>query len=62
MTSKGALIPKLKAILKRRLKKKGHKAGVKILTYWKGTIEEDATWEDLEKMKRRFLDLVGKIL
>lgn len=41
---------------------KDNKSGVKILTHWKGMMQEYATWEDLEEMKRIFSHLVSKIL
>lgn len=49
-------------ILEKQLKKKSRRVGVKVLTQWKGTVAEDATWEDLEDLQKKFLDLVGKIL
>jgi len=42
--------------------KKGNRAGVEVLIQWDGATEEDATWEDLEVLRGRFSDLVGKVL
>lgn len=43
------------------MEKKGNKAETEVLLQWKGTSEEEATWEDLNVMYRRFPDLVGKV-
>jgi hypothetical protein len=61
LTSEGTLAPEPKAVLDRRLKKKGKRAGSELLIQWKGTTEHDATWEDLEDLRRIFPDLVGKV-
>lgn len=57
----GALTPKLEAILQRRLVRKVSRAGAEVLIQWNGAVIEDATWEDLEAMKQKFPNLVGKI-
>lgn len=61
LTSKGTFAPEPEVILARRLKKKGNRAGAEALVQWKGTTEQDATWEDLEELRSSFLDLVGKV-
>jgi hypothetical protein len=61
LTSEGTLAPEPKAVLDRRLKKKGKRAGAELLIQWKGTTEQDVTWEDLEYLRRIFPDLVGKV-
>jgi len=62
VTSKGTLVPEPQAILERCLKKKGSRAGVEVLVQWKGTLEQDATREDLEDLRASFPDLVDKVL
>ncbi len=62
LTLDGTLTPIPKKILTRRLLKKGNRAGVEVLVQWAGSTEEDATWEDLGVLKRKFSDLVGKVL
>jgi hypothetical protein len=42
--------------------RKGNRAGTEVLVQWAGALEEDATWEDMESLKERFPDLVGKVL
>ena len=56
----GTMAPKPEKILKKRLKKKGNRAGVDILIQWKGANKEDATWVDAEGLRRTYLELVGK--
>jgi hypothetical protein len=60
LTFEGTLAPETEVILAHRLKKKGNRAGAEALVQWKGTTEQDATWEDLEELRSSFLDLVGK--
>ncbi len=48
--------------LTRRMMRKGNRAGTEVLVQWAGALEEDATWEDMESLKERFPDLVGKVL
>jgi hypothetical protein len=48
-------------VLLRRLKKKGNRAGTELLIQWKGTTEQDATWEDLDELQTNFLDHVGNV-
>ena len=43
------------------MKKKGNRVGVEVLLQWRGLVEEDATWEDLDNLRCKFLDLVGKV-
>jgi len=62
LTPEGTLTAKPEKILTRRLMKKGNRAGVEVLIQWDGATEEDATWEDLEVLRGRFSDLVGKVL
>jgi ribosomal protein L21E len=61
LTSEGPLAPEPEAVLDRRLKKKENRAGAEVLVQWKGTIEADATWEDLEELRKSFPDLMGKV-
>jgi len=62
LTPEGTLAPEPKKILTRRLMRKGNQAETKVLVQWAGTQEEYATWEDLENLRERFSDLVGKVL
>lgn len=52
----------LESVIQRKLKKKGNLEEVEVLVPWKGATVEDTTWEDFSNMKRRYLDLVGKVL
>lgn len=61
LTTEGTLTPEPEKVLQRRLTKRGNRAETEILIQWKGTSEEEATWEDFTAMKRRFPDLVGKV-
>jgi hypothetical protein len=61
LTPDGTLTPEPEAILERRLKKKGNRAGAEVLVKRKGMTESDATWEDLEELQKYFPDLVGKV-
>jgi hypothetical protein len=63
LTSEGTLAPEPEVILARRLKKNGNRAGAgaEALIQWKGTTEQDATWEDLEELRSFFPDLLGKV-
>jgi hypothetical protein len=61
LTSEGTLAPEPEAVLDRRLKKKGKRAGAELFIQWKGTTEQDATWKDLEDLRRTFPNLVGKV-
>ncbi|XP_070681377.1 uncharacterized protein [Malus domestica] len=44
------------SILQRRVYRKGNGAGVQLLVHWKGSKEEDATWEDYDELAKKFLD------
>jgi hypothetical protein len=62
LTPEATLAPEPEKILTRRLMRKGNRAGTKVLVQWAGTLVEDAIWEDLENLRERFPDLVGKVL
>ncbi|KAJ0026208.1 hypothetical protein Pint_07787 [Pistacia integerrima] len=61
LAANGTLAPKPDKVLQRRLKEKGNQARVEVLVQWKGTQPEDATWEDLDEIKRNFPNLEGKV-
>jgi hypothetical protein len=61
VTTEGTLAPAPDRVLQRRLKKKKNRAGVEVLIKWQGATEEEATWEDMEDLHRRFPDLAGKV-
>jgi hypothetical protein len=61
LTTEGTLAPEPKIALARRLKKKGNKAGAEILIQWTGTTAQNATWEDLDKLRTSSPNLVGKV-
>jgi len=61
VTTEGTLVPAPDRVLQRRLKKKKNRAGVEVLIKWQGATEEEATWEDMEDLQRRFPDLAGKV-
>ncbi|XP_070672503.1 uncharacterized protein [Malus domestica] len=44
------------SILQRRVYRKGNGAGVQLLIHWKGSKEEDATWEDYDELAKKFPD------
>ncbi|KAJ0082798.1 hypothetical protein Patl1_12025 [Pistacia atlantica] len=61
LTLEGHLAPELEVILDRRIIKKGRRAGVEMLVKWKGAMEDDSTWVELDDLKRQFPDLKGKV-
>jgi hypothetical protein len=61
LTAEGTLAPEPEIALARRLKKKGNKAGAEILIQWTGTTAQNATWEDLDKLRTSSPNLVGKV-
>lgn len=56
----GMLAPKLHRILARRMKKKGNRARAEILAQWEGSNEEDASWVDVDELRRQCPELVGE--
>ena len=56
----GTMAPEPKKILERRLKKKGNRSGVDVLIQWKGANKEDATWVDVEELRRTYPELKGE--
>lgn len=62
ITTEGTLTPEPEKILLRRMKKRGNRVEVEVLTQCKGTTEEEATWEDFYELKRKFPDHLGKVL
>jgi hypothetical protein len=61
VTDNGTLAPTPECVLQRRLKRKRNRAAVEVLLKWQGASEEEATWEDLEELCRKFPDLAGKV-
>lgn len=59
VTQEGTLVREPEKVLRQRLLRKGNRDGLEVLGHWKGTIEMDTTWKDLETLKRCYLDLVG---
>ena len=48
-------------ILERKMVKRGNAAGVDVLIHWKGHTMEEATWEDYNDLKARFLDFIAQV-
>jgi hypothetical protein len=61
LTPEGTLTLEPEKILTRRMKRKGNRAVTEVLTQWKGMLDKDATWKELETLHHRFPDLVGKV-
>ncbi|KAD7478366.1 hypothetical protein E3N88_01502 [Mikania micrantha] len=47
-----------RAVIDRKLIRKGNKAGIKVLVHWEGLAITDATWEWLDELKLRFPSFV----
>nr|GEV66531.1 hypothetical protein [Tanacetum cinerariifolium] len=55
----GLILAEPVAILERRLAKKGNSATVFVLVQWSNGSKEDATWEPIEDLQKRFPDFQG---
>ena len=62
MIEEGIIQPELKAILQRRMVKKGSRVVTEVLVKWQGTDEEDATWENYYKLKEKYPNLEDKVV
>jgi hypothetical protein len=60
--SHGEIQPEPEKILQRQVQKVNNQALAEVLIKWKGSIVDNATWEDFWALRSRFSHLVDKVL